>query len=677
WIEFENVGVVLSPELFDDPLWGFLGEGVNVVTNIRLAGPLKKAADFIGKDFDQLFFRGTLAPRLNFAGSNISATSKGKLTLVDSKNFKVRTGDRFFSVGLAELTPGGIVVPQITGITGIDVLFPGQSDFISFRGLVTFHPDRLELAGFTDEMMENLFGIPGLDIGNLGLSFTFDPIITAATGSPIAGGAIRGDLGIGDKLLHLLFKFEFSGTKLLNDVIFDGSLAGGLGRSDIIKLVLKLAAAASKIKGININPAKLQRACETVIPPFSIGDIKALLVFKTTFVFGREYQAGLHISGSMDIAGFGGFTEMEASLGGIKGTQYFNEIKIPKKNPVLIFSGGGMDRIRGEGHDGPISSFELSVTKQELFTDCFISIPALGIATDQRILISPLGGIEFRVLHKLGGIFESDLEFQGKKALDSWWIRGHMKQDAWKEVIKFLTQTADELNQKAQVALEKARKELERAKERLKQDKETLRSWKNAEIKDVQKWVALKVRGTQKRIDRLRDKIAGAKLKCKSAKWFEKAIKCADMLAVPAWGTALSALEFHKKVVLPKLIEKTAERGIKFTSDVAQAGVDAAKVAVDAAKIATRAAVIALGAANKVAKVAGKILKVAHKGLIDIKEISVAGSLKDLVKRARMAEVRVKASIFGKPFDQQYQIDFKNPKQFPSQIWNGLKQIFD
>lgn len=676
WIEFENFGIVLTPDQFDDPLWGYLDGGINIVSKVKFAGPLKKACDDLHLGFSESNFRGTIVPTPNLAGSSISVSSSDKINLIDTKFFKLRIGDRLFSIGLEELVKG-FVVPTVTGLTGIDIFLPGQKDYISFNGFMSFHTNKLEIGSFTEGMLENLLGIPGLDLGNLGLSLTIDPAITAATGLPIAGGAFQGDIGIGNKLLHLLCKFEFSGTTLLSDIIFDGSMTGGLGRSDIVNFVLKLAAAASKINGVNVDSATLQKACETVIPPFQIGDLKALLVYKTAFVFGKLYQEGFHLSGSMDMLGLKSAFEARASIGGLSGGIFFEEIKVPKINPVLIISGAGRDKKRGEGEDGPIGSFELSWKKQEFFVDGFIEVPALGIASDTRILLSPMAGIEFRVFHKLGKIFETELEFQGKKTLDSWWIKGHMKQDAVNQVVKFLTVTSDELYQNAKKDVQKARVILEEAKATLRKEEESLVSWENKAMKDVGAWIASKIKEMQVRIDSLKTKITNAKEKCDNAKVFEKVIKCADMLAVPAWGTALGALEAHKKITFPKIIKKVAENGVKFASNFAKTGLKAAKAAVDIAKVSTDAALLTFGLANKLAKTAGKILKLAQKGLIEIKEISISGSLKDLIKNAKMAEVRVKASVLGKPFDQKYQIDFQHPDQFPKQVWSGLKQIFD
>ncbi|MFC1845770.1 hypothetical protein ACFLX2_01435 [Candidatus Dependentiae bacterium] len=693
-VKFTNLRIVISAANYKDPVWGDLEWGISAGFKMRFEGPLAELEKkLFGKALLDIEFGGRITLPPKFIGTEARAKIPGGVRLIKLGDFEIQTSDLEVLVGIKGLglMSGGaagklgldplVPFPRVKVVGGLKVKIPFQKNFLDFKTFGEFVaavPPNLTIGSQMDGMIEDIFGIPGADIGNLGLAATFEPVFPF-----IRGGAFQGEVAFGKSRLKTVLSGQFltGAPGGFNDIVV---LAKGTGitKNDLIDHSFHVLKRIGKVFKIDADLSLLKKGVKAIFPPFKLGPLDLAFVPKgETEVFGKKYPQGIHLKTSGSYFGIGGGIEMHVILilgliPTIEYTMWMDEIKAPKKAPLIIITGAGPDGVRGKGVDGPVWTANLSLKSQKAFIDGLIKIPVLGIHSETRMLVSPVAGIEFKMKHKLGGIFDTELEFQGKRSLASWWIRGHMKQNAFDEIIKFLTVTSDKMYKKVQEDAKTAQAHLNKAKANLDKEKKKLTKWERKAKEDVDKWVKKKISETQWHINNLKRKIKRAKDKCKKANFFQKIAKCVDTLAIPGWGIALGTLEVHKKVTLPKIIRKAARGGIKFASDAAKAGINIAKVAINIAKEQVKVAVFAVGVANKLGKVAAKVIKVVSKGVIQIKEVSVAGSLEDLVKKAKMAEVRVKASVFGKPFDQKYQINFKKPEQFPRQIWNGLKQIF-
>jgi len=646
WIQFENVGLILAKG-YVDPVWGELRTGLNIMSTSRLLGPLEKLMRIIGKDLTAFKVHGVVKPLIKW--SQLYLIYPGKLTLFripldrgKPPSFVLRTSDIKFRIGLARW------IPTVKLIGGFELKLPGQKDFIALKGFVDFMPAATPptsiFGGQMDGLIKNLFGLPGFNVGNLGVAASISPVPPH-----LVGLSARAEVHIGPLKGKGLFHVNAS----TQEIAIATSLKK-MTHKDFIDYVIQVMEAAAKLAKKKTDFGKVKNLFYKVTPPFTLGDLKFYFIPTTAEIFGKKYHKGIYCKGSIDIFGVGGGFDFIIRLekAGIKGAikklskgvrikGFLKEIRIPKKNPVLIFSGGGPNRKRGDADDGPVFHGELGIGKQIFFADSFIRIPPLGIVSDSRILIDPLKGFEFDVKHKLGKIFDTELHIQGKpKSLETFYIKGYFKQDGLSMLGNLLTTEANKEFKKAQKNLNKAKADVKR--------------WKNQAKKDIEKWISDRIKDTQFHIDKLQGRINSTKIACGQG----NIGSCFKKILIPAWEIEKGFHILHRELTVKRLLKETAKFGVNFVSESAKFGLNTAKAAVSFGKLSS----------NMLGNLA--------KGAFNITSIKFSGTLKELISDGKLARVHFKGIILGRRFDQVYQVDFKNPARFPSQIISGFMQIF-
>lgn len=647
WLEFEDLGLIVSTK-FVDPVWGELEVGLNATATLRFLGPLEHLTSFLGKDLTALKTTGIITPDLT--GSEMRAALPGKLTLLrwplDQQKplfFGVRTGGVQCRIGL---TAGGALT--IKGIAALDVQLPFQKEYTAFNGSLDVLPltatgPAVELAGWMNGMLYNMFGLPGFDVGNLGIGITFSLASAVLFGTPTAVSC-KGEMHLGPVTREVLFAIDLNKTQIAARVH-----AGELSTTDVVDYVVHVMDAGAQLIKKPLDEAGLKKIFYSVMPPFKFSELDFYFVPEDSEVFDVWYTKGIHIKGGAELFGVGGDIELglmmySGLIPALKGSAYLKEIKIPKTNPAITISGAGKNMQRGDADDGPVLMVELSPERQIMYMDGFLSIPALNISSDTRFHWK-LQGMECDIHHKLGGLFDAQLHLRTDlTAVDAFEVSGFMDQQGLGLVGKYLQDEAKKFSDAAQKDLTAALA--------------NVKAWEQQAQKDIDTWIALQVINVDKDIKALLDKIHAADKRCQTSDFLHLIPNCAEELLVPSYWVSVGVLQVHKEVTLKGVAREVARLGVGAASLGAQIGLKTAQVGVEVARATT--------------DFAGKLLR----GGCNISKITFAGSMKELLDQGTLPRVDVTGTILGKPFQQTYQINFKNAQQLPAQIVAGLAQVF-
>jgi hypothetical protein len=647
WIEFETVGLIVSTK-FVDPLWGELYSGVNVQALVRLTGPLENVTKFFGTDLTTLRMTGNLSPDLT--GSEIRGELPGKFTLMriplDHKQpalFAIQTGGVQLRIGLS-----GDGALTIKGIGTFDIQFPFQKNYIAFNGSLDVMPltpvgPAIEFAAWMDGMMYNMFGLPGLDVGNLGLALTFSLVSILELGAPSSVSG-KGEIHIGPLTRDALIACDTAKSQYA--VIVH---AGALTKDNVIEYLVHVTDAAAQLIKKKVDCTALKNLFMQTLPPFNCKDCEFYFVPTESEIFDEWYTQGLHIKGGIEIFDIGGDIELNASMySGVipafKASAYLKEIKIPKNNPAIIISGSGKNMKRGDADDGPVFMVELSPERQMVYMDGFLKIPVLDISSDTRFSWK-LNSMECDVHHKLGGLFESDLHLRTDlMSVDAFEVHGKIDQQGLGFIGNLLQQEAQKFATKAQADLATALN--------------NVKVWEQQARMNIDTWITLQVINVDRDINALLAKIHAADTRCRTSDFWHLLPNCAEEVFVPGYWVGVGVLQVHKEVTLKGVARDIARLGVGAASLGAQIGIKTAQAGVEFARATT--------------DFTGKLL--AHG--FNITRVTFDGSMKELLDQGTLPKVEVIGMIFGKPFHQTYQVNFKNAQQLPAQIIAGLVQVF-
>ncbi len=644
FINLENVGFVLSSGLHD-PIWGKTGFGLNLFCTVRFGGPVEKLLSVFGKDLAALKGYGIIKPLI--AGSDLKLIYPGRFTILripadtsKPSQFEIRTGEGIIRLGLTYAS-----VPTLKFTGGLDFKFPGQKDFVALKGfgdlMLLAVPPAVEIGGKMEGLIKNMFGIPAFNMGNLGISATVSP-------SPpfLVGLAGQGEIQLGPIKGKGFFQADIPKSSLA--VLAE---LKKITHRDVVDYIAAVIEESAKMRKQRVNIGALKNAFYAATPPFKIGHFRVYVVPKATEIFDKKYSSGVHLKGGLEIFGLGGgfeffFSWNKASIVsweklGLKGMVYLKEIRLPKVNPVFILTGGGPNMKRGDSDDGPIIHAELSPSRQVFYIDNFLSIPPLGISANTHVLVHPVKGFEFDIGFKLAGVFDTALRVRGNpKSLANFYVKGYFKQPALGSLGRLLTTEANKEFKKAQKNLNKA--------------KADVKKWQNQAKKDIEKWISDRIKDTQFHIDRLQGWIDSTNIACGQG----NIGACFKKILIPAWEIEKGFHILHKELTVKRLLKEMAKFGVNFVSESAKFGIETSKAAVTFGQVSS----------NMIGQIA--------QGAFNITRVDLEGTLKGLIYQGTLPKVRVRGIILGKKFDQVYEINFKKPGQFPSQIIRGFMQIF-
>lgn len=673
WLEFEDMGWILGTQ-FDDPVWGQILTGINLHATLRFVGPLKQITDMLGKDITTVQARGVMT--LTGGGTEIRAVYPGKYTLfrwpLDPKTdpfFHIRTSGLEARAGLTYASNWFAPALTIKMMSGFDVKLPLQKDYIALKGSADIMPlgkagPSFEIAGWMEGMIKDMFGLPGFDVGNLGLAMTLP--FAAFVGEVVPTGAeMQGEVHIGPLKPSCVISLNIDKQQ----VAAVAKLAA-MSREDFAAWIVQLAQAAAQLGKGQVNVPALKAGLTAGMPDFKLSDLEFYFVPAAAEIFETRYSTGIYIKGYGEIFGYGGGLHIAAYYFGLKGALYLNEIKIPKENPFIIISGTekAKDSLAkmsgptmtgeispdkktqyGSANDinftkGPIVLAELSTSRQLIYMDALFKLPALGIESFTHIIINPTD-IECDLKNKLGGAFDSELHIKGNPLKpETFVISGYVNQQGLGAIGLALQQEAKRFSDKANADLSVAQ--------------QNVQNWQKQAEKDIDTWIALQVINVDKEIKAMLDKIQTADNRCKRATFWTIIPDCAEALLIPSYWVTVGVLQVHKEVTLKGVAREVAKGGVRLASGYAQLGLGVAKIGVEFARATT--------------DFAGKLLA----GGLNITNITIEGSVKELSEQGALPRVDVAGTVLGKSFKQTYQVNFRKPELLPAQIVAGLVQVF-
>jgi hypothetical protein len=676
WLEFEDMAFIIGSH-FDDPVWGEILTGANLHSTIRFVGPLQQITDMLGKDLTTVQARGVVT--LTLGGSEIRAIYPGKFTLfrwpLDPKVnpfFHVRTTGLEARVGLTMSSSWltGIYVLTIKFISGLDIKLPFQNDYVAFKGSIDVMPigttgqPAFEVAGWMDGMVNNMFGLPGFDLGNIGFGMTLPCAIFAGELVPL-GVSLKGEVHIGPLKPSCAVSIDVAKPQVVGVAKLPA-----MSHQDFIDWIIQLAQSVVSLGKGKIDVAALKAGLSAGIPPFKFSDLEFYFMPSAAEIFDTRYSTGIYIKGNGEIFGLSGGFQAAAYYFGLKSVLYLNEIKIPQQNPFIIIS--GTDKAKdslakmdgptmtgeispskkteyGSKNDidfkkGPIVLGELSFSRQLLYMDGMLKIPALGIESYSHIIINPTN-IECDLKNKLGGVYDTEFHLKGNPLKpETFWVSGFINQQGLGALGQLLQQAAKDFSDKANKDLDAAQK--------------NVIAWQKQAEKDIDTWITLQVINVDKQINGLLSRIQAADLRCRTSDFWHLIPNCAEEILVPGYWLEVGVLEVHKEVTLKGVMREIAKSGVRFASTSAQLGIGVAKIGVEFARATT--------------DFAGKLLA----NGFNITRVTLDGSVKELSEKGLMPKVEVEGIILGKSFKQVYQINFKKPEMFAAQIVTGLAQVF-
>ncbi len=674
WLEFEDMGWIVGTQ-FDDPVWGQILTGVNLHATLRFVGPLKQITDMLGKDLTTVQARGVMT--LTGGGTEIRAIYPGKYTLfrwpldpMTDPFFHIRTSGLEARAGMTYASNWFAPALTIKMMSGFDVKLPLQKDYVALKGSADIMPlgkagPSFEIAGWMEGMIKDMFGLPGFDVGNLGLAMTLPFAVFVGEVVP-TGVEMQGEVHIGPLKPSCVISINIDKQQ----VAAIAKLAA-MSREDFAAWIVQLAQAAAQLGKGQVNVPALKAGLAAGMPPFKLSDLEFYFVPAAAEIFETRYSTGIYIKGYGEIFGYGGGLHVAAYYFGLKAALYLNEIKIPKANPFIIISGTekAKDSLAkmsgptmtgeispdkktqyGSANDinftkGPIVLAELSTSRQLLYMDGLLKLPALGIESSTHIIINPTD-IECDLKTKLAG-YDSELHIKGNPLKpETFVMNGFVNQQGLGVLGNVLQAEAKKFSEKAQKDLNAASQEVTK--------------WQQQANRDIDAWIALQVINVNNEIDALKIKIRDTNDGCNRVFWMVRAVApvCWDAALNPVRWIDVGIKMVHRDVTLKGIVRDVAKVGVGVIGGTAKVGIAAAQVGVEFARATT--------------DFAGKLLA----GGLNITNITLEGSLQDLGQKGTLPRVDVAGTILGKPFKQTYQVDFKNPNVLPAQIIAGLVQVF-
>ena len=470
-VQFHRSALVISQTGYYEPDFNIkVGRGLNLVGNVKIAGPLERLSNLIGQNLTTITVQGLIDPAI--FGSRISGIIPGKLRF--GKN--IRTGGLKLHLYLKEV---GITV----GIeTGLEIKPPKQEDWLEFVGEINVALEKASLEFSMRGMWENVFGIPGPKIGNLKFKATTDYAVAAATEGilTLSGIGLGGELGIGSKSVAVNVYGEISETE---DILIDGAVKGGIFLDDIVTFAFDIvegSAKATQLAGRAVNKDfdinKLQnfrKVVEEKVPKLGFETAHLSISPKVMWFGGKKYD-GVEFDLITYLFNKKVTMHMKVDKSGIDALGAVSSIKI---GPVKI-TGAGADKTSDTDDDGPVISLAIKPGdgKAELFLNGKIEAHLFGKDIVSEILadISPLG-VHTRFIYDIG-MFKTHLELSAKlKEPKDFFVKARMEQDALDTLSILLEEGAKEMVKRANRDLADARAKVKGAYKKVQEAKQKIK----------------------------------------------------------------------------------------------------------------------------------------------------------------------------------------------------------
>lgn len=348
---------------------------------------------------------------------------------------------------------GGTAI-EISGAPSIFLLFsilvkPSAKDpELRFTSRLGIAQDDVKLAFTMQGFWEDVFGIEGIDIGDLALQVTGNPITLLTTGIPSGVGA-AGTLVLGtrkdSKKLRLV-------TIIGDSPMFDGKFDGSLSMDEIVDAAKGLAINVSKraFKGsrakqtlakidADFNKILSNPAIKKILKT-TIRNVQVTIVPEATAIGEFEYlHRGITIRGELDLLGTTAGINVVLSKSGVTAEGWVTPFKIGK---VFSLTGSGLDKKYGTNDDAAIMSLNLNLYKQGLIISGIAEL--LGIRQQTEISLDK-DGFKFFLEGKIKNLFEAkvDVKSIGNLKKPDLIFYAHLKNDFREALILAIKKALD------------------------------------------------------------------------------------------------------------------------------------------------------------------------------------------------------------------------------------------
>jgi len=433
-LALENVDLTITNQQYIDE--GYeqpLQPGVNLIGTLILGGPLQYLSWIIGDLLPDVQIMGLLQPSI--IGSVFAASLPGKISFfggITLENLGLSIGIGDSETGLAESlgTIGGALTVKI----------PGREQFI-FNSAVDLFTDRIELSGSMDGIMEDLFGVYGLDAGNWFVNGTVEYMLLDGFSSlvPLTDFSLGFDLLFAGKQVRMASKLGLPGEEGLGEVAFEGTLTDQVSLQDCVEFMGNVIENTPSIEG---GLTDYQASVEGVAPDFELGDVHLFFSPTDVEINGIQYSKGLIIDGKATVLGSDTELHIDVQESGMRIFGYLEDLEF---GPVRI-TGPGPDMIMDTPDDGLIFDAVLGLDDQHCVVAAAIEVDIFGgISTETKIDVSS-SGIVFETEKDLFDLFEFGLIFSAQLndtgiPVD-FYVNGHMNQTALSTLQDILSKTA-------------------------------------------------------------------------------------------------------------------------------------------------------------------------------------------------------------------------------------------
>lgn len=348
---------------------------------------------------------------------------------------------------------GGTAI-EISGAPSIFLLFsilvkPTKNDpELRFTSRLGIAQDDVKLAFTMQGFWEDVFGIEGIDIGDLALQVTGNPITLLTTGIPSSIGA-AGTLILGTRKGSKKIKLA---TIIGDSPMLDGRFDGSLSMDEVVDAAKGLAINISKraFKGKRAQQALskidsdfnkiLSNPAIKKILGTTIRNVQVTIVPEVTAIGEFQYlHRGITIRGELDLFGTTAGVNIVLAKSGITAEGWVTPFKIGK---VFSLTGSGLDKKYGTKDDAAIMSLNLNLHKQGLLISGIVEL--LGIKRQTEISLDK-DGFKFFLEGKIGNLFESQIDVKsvGNLKKPDLLFYAHLKSDFREALIRAIKKALD------------------------------------------------------------------------------------------------------------------------------------------------------------------------------------------------------------------------------------------
>lgn len=415
-LRLENAVLIYSTgHYFHMDLQRDIWPGLNIFGSIKTSAlheePLRSSIDFLSNyvqinNLDSLTFYGLISP--DITGSIFNIDIPGTLKIgkkISTKALQLRL----------ELTNDTIPI-RASLKTGLNIAMPRQDPMELLGSLDFLPPSHFSVAAELPGNWKNPFGIPHLELFDVGVEIGTDlEVVLASEGSiPITDLGGRGKLKLDFGTMDVAFFISVAEDERM---LMYGNFSGKISLKNLAEQSLKMYSDEHKNSSLITT---IKTDIQKYIPDLSLREAEFFISPAHQIVAHKEYHKGMSLKAKMDIWDDHINFETKISSKGIQTLAYIPAfhigplyIKGPKykSDSDNSYELASVSKINTSS--GPIMYFNVDTTKghADFFVDAHVSANILsGLSADTRIYFSKQGA-QFSLNEKIGDTFEAKLNF--------------------------------------------------------------------------------------------------------------------------------------------------------------------------------------------------------------------------------------------------------------------------